>query len=216
MVSMNVVCRFASCASLMLAAAALSGCDNNPTKDKAQATVAEPVAVAAPAAGTKYVFSGANSKISWVGAKVTRKHDGSFGTFNGAIDLVDGKPEKSSVTVDVDIASLTTDEPKLIVHLKTPDLLDLATFPQAHFASTSIKPGGDKGATHTVTGNFTLHGVTKSISFPATIKVNGDTADVNADFGINRKDFGIVYPGMPDDLIKDDILIKLAIHGKKA
>jgi polyisoprenoid-binding protein YceI len=220
MVSINVVSRFAFTASLMLAVSALAGCDNNPTKDKALATVAEPVAVAAPsapaAATVKYVFSNADSKVSFVGAKVTRKHDGSFGTFNGTIDLVDGKPEKGAVTVDIDIASLTADEPKLIGHLKSPDLLDAAKFPKAHFASTSVKAGGDKGATHTVTGNLTLHGVTKSISFPATIKMNGDTTDVNAEFGINRKDFGIVYPGMPNDLIKDEILIKLDIHGKKA
>lgn len=222
MVSINVVSRFASAASLMLAVTALAGCDNNPTKDKAQATVAEPVAVAAPSAPTaaaaaaKYVFSNADSKVSFVGAKVTRKHDGSFGTFNGAIDLVDGKPENGAVTVDIDIASLTADDPKLTGHLKSPDLLDAAKFPKAHFASTSVKAGGDKGATHTVTGNLTLHGVTKSISFPATIKMNGAATDVNAEFGINRKDFGIVYPGMPNDLIKDEILIKLEIHGKKA
>ena len=220
MVSNNVVSRFAFTASLMLAVSALAGCDNNPTKDKAQATVAEPVAVAAPsapaAATVKYVFSNADSKVSFVGAKVTRKHDGSFGTFNGTIDLVDGKPEKGAVTVDIDIASLTADDPKLTGHLKSPDLLDAAKFPKAHFASTSVKAGGDKGATHTVTGNLTLHGVTKSISFPATIKMNGATTDVNAEFGINRKDFGIVYPGMPNDLIKDEILIKLEIHGKKA
>jgi hypothetical protein len=39
---------------------------------------------------------------------------------------------------------------------------------------------------------------------------------VDAEFAINRKDFGVVYPGMPDDLIKDDVLLKLKIHAKKA
>jgi polyisoprenoid-binding protein YceI len=67
-----------------------------------------------------------------------------------------------------------------------------------------------------VTGNLQLHGVTKSITFPATIKTSGDAVDVDAEFAINRKDFGVVYPGMPDDLIKDDILLHLQIHAKKA
>jgi len=58
--------------------------------------------------------------------------------------------------------------------------------------------------------------VTKSISFPATIKVRGDTVDVDAEFAINRKDFGIVYPGMPDDLIRDDVLLKLQLRAKKS
>jgi polyisoprenoid-binding protein YceI len=60
-----------------------------------------------------------------------------------------------------------------------------------------------------------LHGVTKSISFPATIKVGGDAVEVDAEFAINHKDFGIVYPGMPDDLIKDDVLLKLRIRANK-
>jgi polyisoprenoid-binding protein YceI len=66
-----------------------------------------------------------------------------------------------------------------------------------------------------VTGNLELHGVTKSITFPATIKMSADAVDVDAEFAINRKDFGIVYAGKPDDLIKDDVLIKLEIRAKK-
>jgi polyisoprenoid-binding protein YceI len=66
-----------------------------------------------------------------------------------------------------------------------------------------------------VTGNLDLHGVKKSITFPATIKVEGDTVEVSAEFAINRKDFGIVYAGMPDDLIKDDVLMKVKLKAKK-
>jgi polyisoprenoid-binding protein YceI len=132
------------------------------------------------------------------------------------VTLVENNPEKSSVSATIDVGSLKADEEKLTGHLKTPDLLDVAKFPQATFTSTAIKAGGDKGATHTVTGNLQLHGVTKSISFPATIKVGSERVDVDAEFSINRKDFGIVYPGMPDDLIKDDVLVVLQIHAKKA
>jgi polyisoprenoid-binding protein YceI len=88
-------------------------------------------------------------------------------------------------------------------------------YPKATFTSTSIKPGGENGATHTVTGNLDLHGVTRSITFPAKISPSADAVDVDAEFVIKRKDFGIVYPGMPDDLIKDDVLIKLKLHAKK-
>ena len=194
----------------------LAACDNSPAKGKTQAA-AEPVAAAAvPASGVKYTFSNAGSKIDFVGAKVTGKHDGSFQTFTGNVNLVDNNPEKSSVSTEIDVGSLKSDQEKLTAHLKTPDLLDVAKYPKATFASTSIKSGGEKGASHTVTGNFQLHGVTKSISFPATIKVNGDAVDVDAEFAINRKDFGIVYPGMPDDLIKDDVLLKLHVRAVKA
>jgi polyisoprenoid-binding protein YceI len=195
----------------------LAACDNNPAKGKTQATATEPVVAAAPAAaGVKFAFSNADSKVEFVGAKVTRKHDGSFQTFSGSVTLVDNNPEKSSVTATVDVGSLKSDEEKLTGHLKSPDLLDVGKFPQATFTSTAIKAGGDKGATHTVTGNLQLHGVTKSISFPATIKASAESVDVDAEFAINRKDFGIVYPGMPDDLIKDDVLLKLQLRAKKA
>jgi polyisoprenoid-binding protein YceI len=192
-------------------------CDNNPSKGKAQAAATEAVAVTPTAAeGVKYAFSNANSKVEFVGAKVTRKHDGSFKTFSGTVNLVDNDPTKSSVSVTIDVGSIQTDEEKLTSHLKTPDLLDVAKFPQATFSSTAVKAGGDKGATHTVTGNLQLHGVTKSISFPATIKPSADAVEIDAEFAINRKDFGIVYPGMPDDLIKDDVLLKLQVRAKKA
>lgn len=198
-------------------ALSLAACNNDPAKGKSQATAAEAVtAAAAPAAGAKYAFTNADSKLEFVGAKVTRKHDGSFQTFSGTVTLVEGDPLKSSVSVLVDIASLRSDDEKLTGHLKSPDLLDVSKFPQATFDSTSIKAGGDKGASHTITGNLQLHGVTKSISFPANVKTSADAVEVDAEFAINRKDFGIVYPGMPDDLIKDDVLLKLQIRAKKA
>jgi polyisoprenoid-binding protein YceI len=99
--------------------------------------------------------------------------------------------------------------------LKTPDFFDVQKFPTARFVSTAVKPGGQNGATHTITGNLELHGVTKSISFPAMIHMTGDLVHATAEFVINRKDFGIVYPGMPDDLIKDEVAIKLTIIAKK-
>jgi polyisoprenoid-binding protein YceI len=196
---------------------ALAACNNDPAKGKAQASVAEPVAPAAVAAsGVKYAFDQSASKVEFVGAKITGKHEGSFKTFRGTVELVDANPLKSQVSVDIDAASLVADQEKLTGHLKSPDFFDVAKFPKAKFVSTAIKAGGDKGATHTVVGNLELHGVTKSISFPATVKVSGDAVDVDAEFGINRKDFGLVYPGKPDDLIKDEVLIKLQIRAKKA
>jgi polyisoprenoid-binding protein YceI len=192
-------------------------CDNDPGKDKSKATVAEAVSVAppsAPAAAT-YRFSNEDSKLDFVGAKITQKHDGAFGRFRGTIESPDGKPESSRVQVEVDITSLTVEPLKLTTHLKSPDFFDAEKFPSAKFTSTSVTPGGDKGATHTLTGNLEMHGVTKSISFPATIKFAPETVDASAEFVINRKDFGIVYPGAPDDLIKDEVALKLSIHAKK-
>jgi polyisoprenoid-binding protein YceI len=204
----------------MVSAFALSSiaCDNDPAKGKTQAAVSEP-SPAAPAAnptqGVSYAFSQADSSIEYVGAKVTGKHEGKLGTFSGSIQLVDNDPTKSSVVVDIDVRSITSDNEKLTTHLKSPDFFDVEKFPKASFKSTSIKAGGANGATHTITGNLELRGVSKQIAFPATIKV-GEGVQVNAEFAINRKDFGINYAGMANDLIKDDVLLKLKLDAKKS
>jgi polyisoprenoid-binding protein YceI len=199
--------------------AALVACNTDPAKDKAKASVAEAVSVATPGTtatgGTLYQFSQDGSKIEFVGAKITRKHEGLFKAFTGKIQSPDGKPENSAIVAEIDIASLTVDEAKLTKHLKTPDFFDVERFPKATFVSTSVRPGGENGATHTITGSLSLHGVMKSISFPAKVEISADAANAAAEFAIDRKDFGIVYPGMPDDLIRDEVLIKLSIHAKR-
>jgi polyisoprenoid-binding protein YceI len=196
------------------------GCDNEPAKGKVQAKVSEPAAAPAqspspPANGTDYRFSQAGSKVQFVGAKVTNKHEGTIDSFSGVIRLVENEPTKSSVQAELQLDSLTTDDAKLTKHLKSADFFDVSKFPKATFKSTAIKAGGDDNASHTVTGNLELHGVTKQISFPARIKHNDEGVQVEAEFAINRKDFGIQYPGMANDLIKDDVLILLKLHAKK-
>lgn len=184
---------------------------NDPAKDKTKAETGEAQQASSVAAdATKLDIDPSTSKIAWTGSKVTAKHDGGFKSFRGTIALAGNDPEKSSVNVEIDTDSLYTEPANLLTHLKSKDFFDVEKFPKATFASTSVKKGADKG-THTVTGNLTLHGVTKSITFPATIKT-GAGVDVDAEFAINRKDFGMVYPGKVDDLIRDDVVIKLGIR----
>ena len=207
--------------ALGMASVALTGCDD-PAKGKAKATTAETTsttsqpAIAAQQTTVKYAFDQTASKVQWTGSKVTGKHDGGFGTFKGTVEVVDGVPEKSKVDVSIDADSLTSDTEKLTGHLKSPDFFDTKANPKATFVSKEIKRGGDKGATHTVTGDLTIKGITKTVTFPATISVAGDAANVDAEFAINRRDFSLNYPGMPNDLIRDDVVIKLTIRAKKS
>jgi len=148
--------------------------------------------------------------VEFTAAKVTRHHDGGFTKFNGAIDLVNGKVEESKVSVDIETSSVFTDTPDLTKHLQTPDFFDVQKFPKATFTSTKIVADSSKGQdSYTVTGDLDLHGQKKSITFPATIQVTADDVSVKAEFSIDRKDFGIVYPGFANDLIRDDVVIKL-------
>ena len=190
---------------------------NDPASDTTKAVTGEAAKTAAPqaAGGQKYTITPANSDIDFIGSKVTGSHNGSFEQFNGEVNYVNNDPTKSQVNVTIDMGSVKTDDPKLTEHLKTPDFFDTTKFTDAKFVSTEIKPGGDKGASHTVTGNLTLHGVTKAVTFPATIAVTPDTATVDANFAINRKDFGINYAGAADNLIRDDVVMKLTIRATK-
>ena len=210
-------------ALVALSAISLAGCARDPSKDapaadvKVASTVATPdaAATATVAAGETLPIDTTASKLNWTGSKVTKVHPGGFKTFSGTITLVDGKAEASQVAVEIDVNSLFTDSPKLEGHLRSKDFFEVEKFPKATFTSTKIVPGGKDGATHTVSGNLTLHGVTKEISFPATITIGATEVSAKAKFSLNRKDFGIVYPGAPDDLIRDDVLIDWNIVAKR-
>jgi len=210
--------RSAFSASLLLVA--LAGCED-PTKDKPKATVssdtsAQTQAALPTGAGVETLaVDAATSTLGFVGSKVTGKHEGKFEKISGSITLASGKAEGGRVSFEVDVASVKTDQEKLDGHLKSPDFFDVAKFPKATFTSTQIKLGGEGGATHTVVGELDLHGVKKTISFPATITVGADVASGVAEFVINRKDFGIVYPGKQDDLIRDDVLLKLSLKAPR-
>lgn len=193
------------------------GCNNNPVENKPIATVGQAAKVAAASSeAVRYVFSEQGSSIGFVGAKVTGKHDGSFGKFSGTIELVGDDVTRSAVHVEVQAASLSADQEKLTGHLKSADFFDVEHYPTITFHSTSVQPADVSAARYTVTGNLGLHGVTKAITFPATIRVQGSEVTVESEFGINRKDFGVVYPGKPDDLIKDEVLVRLKLAAKRA
>lgn len=189
----------------------------NPASDRPAAVTNEaaPVAASSPAVSAqKYLITPENSKIEFVGSKVTGSHNGSFRKFSGTIDF-SGQPETSRVNITIEAASIEADDPGLTKHLKTPDFFDVEKFPQTTFVSTAIKPGGEKGATHTITGNLTMHGVTKSITFPANIAIAPEAITVDSTFSINRKDFGINYAGAADNLIRDEVLLTLKVRAVK-
>jgi polyisoprenoid-binding protein YceI len=196
---------------LMFAVLALAaaGCAD-PAANAPDAVVAEPAAESAPAAEATmadvYGLS-EDSTIGFVGSKVTGSHEGGFKSFTGTVSVAGGMAEGSSVDVTIDTTSLWTDTEKLTGHLKSADFFDVATYPTASFKSTAIAANDD--GTYTLTGNLDLHGVTKQISFPANVEVGDGAFSASAEFSINRMDFGIKFPGKPDDLIREEVLIKL-------
>lgn len=202
---------------IIFLAALLSACAN-PADNKSKALVSNTnTTQSTPAArqtkGEAVVITPENSKVEFTGSKVTGKHDGGFKTFTGNIDLVNGKPEESQVSFEIEMNSVFTDAEGLTKHLQTGDFFEVAKFPKSSFTSSKIAADAAKGAgNYTITGDLTMRGVSKSITFPAKISVDADKVGIESEFSINRKDFGIVYTGKADDLIRDEVLLKLNLN----
>ena len=189
----------------------------DPSANKARAITTESTAsdpsaelVTARVHGERLAINPESSKVLFTGSKVTGRHEGGFKRFIGTIDLVNARPEDSRVNVEIETASVFTDTEGLTRHLLTSDFFAVEQYPEASFASKRIVPDAAAGPNnYQVTGDLEFRGVTKSLTFPATITVGENEVAVYAEFSFNRKDFGIVYSGTADNLIRDNVVITL-------
>ena len=190
----------------LVAALLLAGC-SDPAADVVKSGVDQAEdAGTAPASAKRYAIS-AESKIGFVGSKVTGSHDGGFNKFEGTLLVADGKLAPSS-SINIDMASTWSDNDRLTGHLKSADFFDAPNHPTSTFTLTKAE---GQGTETVLTGNLALHGVTNSISFPAQVQIADSGVTLTAEFAINRKDFNITYPGKPDDLIRDNVVLKLNV-----
>jgi polyisoprenoid-binding protein YceI len=207
--------------SALFLALAPMGCAN-PADDTVDAEVGEASGVSDDAVDTagdeaamgesmQYTVT-EDSKVEWTGSKVTGSHDGTFEDVSGTITVMGGTPEGSKVDVTIDTTTVTSDNDDLTEHLKSADFFDVEQYPEARFVSTSIEPGDD--GMYRVTGDLTLHGVTKQITFPADIEVTDSGASASAEFDIRRFDWNINYKGKADDLIRDEVVLRLDLRAE--
>lgn len=122
---------------------------------------------------------------------------GRFNSFDGNFFYDAAAPEKSSINVTIDTASLDSNHAERDKHLKGSDFLDVKKYPQASFKSTGFEVKDDNTAI--VSGTFTLHGVTKNISFPVN-KIGegkdpwgGYRAGFEGKTTLKLSDYGITY-----------------------
>lgn len=132
-----------------------------------------------------------NSKIRFVGAHVGEKPDprtGGFAKFSGKLSVDAGVLK--GITFEIATDSLWTEiGGKLTTHLKSPDFLDTNEYPEIKFQSTQVVSQDDGKAA--ITGDLTLHGVTKAITIPATVSLGEDGVTLTADFTVDRAEFGM-------------------------
>lgn len=134
-----------------------------------------------------------NTQITWIGRKPEGKHDGGFNKFTGRITPITDDLTGSTITLEIDTDSLYSDNEKLTSHLKAPDFFEVKKYPTAKFVSKEIKEKKDGDNTHTITGDLTLHGTTKPITFPAKVTMTDKALTLESEFTFDRTEYGIAF-----------------------
>ena len=146
---------------------------------------------------------------------------------SGTLTVDPEKPESAQGSIIVETASLHVENPLMKEHMLGPDWLDAAKNPKITFTVKSLEDFAmkDGKATAKVVGAFSLKGVEKQITVPATVtllpgkladrtggKMQGDLAVIRTSFTLKRSDFGI-NPEAPEDKVSDEITVSLSIAG---
>lgn len=201
-------------------AALLASCAGNPEGEKAKTTDAVSTTTTTTVAGETLKVDTAASKVEWLGTKITGKHNGTIKIQSGELTFENNVLKAGTFVIDMntinatDLAADAEMKGKLEGHLKADDFFATQKFPTAKFETTEVKDLGNGKVN--VSGNLTIKDVTKNITFDATVVENGaDKKTFNADFNINRKDWGVVYAGMKDDAISDEINFKINLVSVK-
>ena len=147
---------------------------------------------------------------------------GSFGTFEGSFTLDGANPSASSAQVTIQADSIDTRTADRDAHIKSADFLDVENFPTLTFTSTAVKYSGDDK--FVLTGDLTVHGVTKSVDIDVTFNGVGPDPWGGTRIGfegkteISRKDFGLTWNAALETggvLVSDTIKIELEVEGVK-
>ena len=144
---------------------------------------------------------------------------GRFTDFEGAIEFNEANPEQSSVHFTINTTSIDTAEPDRDKHLRSADFFEVEKFPQITFVSKRIVKRGAE--TYDVTGDLSIHGVTKEVVLPvahmgkAKDPWGNDRIGFEAESSLNRKDYGLHWNAALETggfLVGDEVKISLEIQ----
>lgn len=178
--------------------------------------------------GKTMIIDVEKSTAEWLGKKVTGQHNGTIKFVKGDLTVDNGKVTggkfemdmNSVVVLDLTDAAMNA---KLTGHLKSDDFFSSAKYPVSKFEITKVDVLSDPnkpGMNSTVTGNLTIKDITKSISFPAEIKIENGVLTAKADFDIDRTEWNVKYgsgkffENLGDKMINDNFNLKLSLTAK--
>ena len=177
------------------------------------------LALAEASAGESYKFAEAHSIIGFEVHHLLGTAKGQFHRFSGTIDLDRAQLERSSVSARIDIASIDTGIKKRDDHLRSADFFDAVKFPNITFKSRSVNRTGPSAAD--VTGDLTMHGVTRPITLHVQLAENpgGERTRWKVTTApLKRREFNLMFGGTAEAVsgISQDVRVTIEIEAVKA
>jgi polyisoprenoid-binding protein YceI len=185
--------------------------------------------------GTTYKVDPYNSLVNWLGTKPGGEHYGTVKVSGGEVAVVDNQIASGTfeidlnTIVDLDIENEEFNQ-KLVSHLKSEDFFYVDSFPKATFEIVDVEQlSGEANLedesftpTHRITGNLTMRGTTKSISFDAEVDMSGNSIAAKTDqFVLDRTNWGVnfkskkIFSQLKDDFIHDEMAISIELNATK-
>lgn len=213
----------------LIGAIVFASCDSGPKTDAAETAGKQE---AAATTGTSLAIDTAATTLEWHTAHKggIDPHTGRLSVTDGSLAVDNGNVTGGSFTIstasirDIDLTD-SVKRGKLEDHLKSPDFFDVAKYPTAKFEITKVEAFDSTkqksllpGATHLISGNLTLKDSTKNVTFPAKVTAAADAVSAEANFNIDRTQWGMNYKGStsPEDwAIQKEVNLKLNLRAKK-
>ena len=162
----------------------------------------------------------AESKVTWLGKKVTGEHTGTIQLLSGGMQFNDDKLVGGSFKIDmrsIENTDLENEEynQKLVGHLKSDDFFGVEKYPTATMKITDVEQ--KTSSKYHVTGDITIKGITKSIVFPVEVSLLDTKAVASASITIDRSEFDVRYGSgsffddLGDKMIYDDFRLDVTV-----
>ena len=187
-------------------------------------TVAAALLAVSAFAADSYVVDKNHSEATFQVRHLVSRVSGRFNDFAGTISVDEANPAVSSVEFTIKTPSIDTGNENRDKDLRGANFFEVDKFPEITFKSTSIKASSKKNF-YDVTGTFTMHGVTKTITLPVEFLgfIKDPRGNAKAGFSthtvLNRKDYGIIWNRALDNgstLLSDDVDITVNIEASKS
>lgn len=150
------------------------------------------------ASAETYTIDAAHSQIAFTIHQFVSTVRGDFHRFSGTIEVNREHPESSSVIARISVGSIDTKIKKRDQHLLSSEFFDAGKFPEIIFKSRSVKQTGENSGD--ITGDFTMHGVTRPMTLHVKLATPGagdslpaHTRWIVTTDPVNRKDFGLTF-----------------------